>query len=234
MLSSFYALLFLAQATSGHPTVLPCSCWSGNRVSMRIRSPPVNPTPEGHIIKEEAKDLHKFMQTLWEPHWETQGSDDFVWLRMAMCHFGRVDIKGKLAQLYLLSSSDCLWHIFVNPMTSVRQKKSRVNPVVVWVSEELSPQGQVWDIGQALVSFCLYLLPHPQRMEEGSKPLWEQPCLETWTESYSRAVGWWSQWGGHPQTLVSEVIMLDTGLTPYTSEVDRSEDMGCMTMADGL
>lgn len=25
--------------------------------------------------------------------------------------------------------------------------------------------------------------------------------------------------GGHPQTLLSEVIMLDTSLTPYTSEV---------------
>lgn len=49
-----------------------------------------------------------------------------------------------------------------------------------------------------LVSFCLYLLPHPQRMEGGSKPLWEQPDLETWTESYSRALGWWSQWGWPP------------------------------------
>lgn len=88
---------------------------------------------------------------------------------------------GKLPQLYLLSSSHCLWHISVNPMTSVRQNKSKVNPAVLWVSEELSPQRQAWDAGITSAGQepgpCEFLsLPPSTSSENGGR---EQTSLRT-------------------------------------------------------
>lgn len=66
-------------------------------------------------------------------------------------------------------------------MTSVRQKKSKVNPAVLWVHEELTSQGPVWDAGISSEGQepgpCVFLsLPPSTPSENGGR---EQTSLRT-------------------------------------------------------
>lgn len=51
--------------------------------------------------------------------------------------FSRMVIKGKVCIFYLFFSPHYPRHISINPVTSLRQKNSKANPVVLGVSEEI-------------------------------------------------------------------------------------------------